>query len=200
MPPADPSKRFYPPGAPRQHQRQDQQTEQQLQRVGGVSLTLLASDDAMFSYTLFGESGTERMMKQSRLTCPQPDGTPASYTGHWFRGSPGLGGATVLMNESVQAQAHYLFDAYGNPRWLFAQDPEVNDPNAPTIPFLQFRGFCAVCEYVQPTYSIVGTIDRSFTSESAGSWTFDFVFDPPLTGSVQRTDSIVKLSHRTGCE
>ena len=70
--------------------------EQQLQRVGGVSLTLLASDDAMFSYTLYGESGTERMMKQSRLTCPQPDGTPASYTGHWFRGSAGLGGATVL--------------------------------------------------------------------------------------------------------
>ncbi|MCH5378094.1 MAG: hypothetical protein JJ992_29400, partial [Planctomycetes bacterium] len=31
--------------------------EQQLQRVGSVSLSLLATDDAMFSYTLYGESG-----------------------------------------------------------------------------------------------------------------------------------------------
>ncbi|MEJ2401695.1 MAG: S8 family serine peptidase [Xanthomonadales bacterium] len=111
--------------------------EQKLQRVGGVSLTLLATDDAMFSYTLYGESGTERMMKQSRLTCPQPNGTPASYTGHWFRG---------------------------------------------------------------PAFSIVGELERAFTSESAGQWTLDFVFDPPLAGSVQRTDSIVKLSHRIDCE
>ena len=174
--------------------------EQQLQRVGGVSLTLLATDDAMFTYTLYGESGTERMMKQSLLTCPEVNGEPTSYTGHWFRGAPGLGGATVLMNESVQAQAHYLFDAAGMPRWLFAQDPEVNDPDAPTIPFLQFQGFCAVCDYVQPSFRIVGAVERSFTSESEGSWTLDFEFDPPLTGSVQRTDSIQKLSHRIDCE
>ena len=173
---------------------------QQLQRVGSVSLTLLATDDAMFSYTLYGQSGTERMMKQSLLTCPEVSGVPTSYTGHWFRGTPGLGGATVLMNESVQAQAHYLFDASGVPRWLFAQDPQVNDPGAPVIPFLQFQGFCAVCASVQPTYSIVGSLERSFSSESAGSWTLDFAFDPPLTGSVQRTDSILKLSHRIDCE
>ena len=174
--------------------------EQQLQRVGDVSLTLLATDDAMFSYTLYGQSGTERMMKQSLLTCPDVNGVPTSYTGHWFRGSPGLGGATVLMNASVQAQAHYLFDATGQPRWLFAQDPAVNDPDAPVIPLLQFRGFCAVCDFVQPDYRIVGTLERSFTSESTGNWTLDFVFDPLLTGSVQRSDSIQKLSHRIDCE
>jgi hypothetical protein len=140
------------------------------------------------------------MMKQSLLTCPEVNGEPTSYTGHWFRGTPGLGGATVLMNESVQAQAHYLFDAYGEPRWLFAQDPEVNDPGAPTIPLLQFSGFCAVCEYVEPAYDIVGTLERTLNSEASGSWTLDFEFDPPLTGSVQRTDSIQKLSHRIDCE
>ena len=38
-------------------------SQQQLARVGQVSVTLLAEDDAMFSFSLYGESGTERMMR-----------------------------------------------------------------------------------------------------------------------------------------
>jgi hypothetical protein len=80
---------------------------QQLAPVGRVSVTNLAENDALFSFTLFGLAGTERMQPLSPLTCPQVSGSPASYTGLWYRGVDGLGGASVVVNASTQAQIHY---------------------------------------------------------------------------------------------
>ena len=36
-----------------------------------VSVTMLAPGEALFSYTLFGRSGTERVVPLSPQTCPQ---------------------------------------------------------------------------------------------------------------------------------
>jgi len=59
--------------------------QQQSAPVGQVSISSLTENDAMFSYTLFGQSGTERMQPISALTCPQTGGSATSYTGVWFR-------------------------------------------------------------------------------------------------------------------
>ena len=91
---------------------------QQSAPVGRVSISQLAGNDAMFSYTLFGLSGTERMQPISLLTCPQVDGVSMSYTGLWSRATAGLGGASVLVNANTQSQIHYLYDDFGVPRWL----------------------------------------------------------------------------------
>jgi subtilisin family serine protease len=167
--------------------------------VGQLSVTQLATNDALFSYTLYGKSGTERMVPLSAPTCPQVNG-PSSYTGIWYRGVDGLGGASVLVNEVTQAQIHYLYDAQGYPRWLFAQDPLNNDPNATPIPMLQFQGFCAVCDSAPVDYMEVGTLDRNFDSETSGSWTLDYSFDEPPIGSANRSESIVKLTQTIPCQ
>jgi subtilisin family serine protease len=174
--------------------------EQQLARVGDVSITNLAENDALFSFTLFGLSGTERMQPLSPLTCPQVNGAPASYTGLWYRGVAGLGGASVVVNSSTQAQIHYLFDAAGEPRWLIAQDASgTGAPDEPELPMLQFKGFCAVCAESAVSFEVIGTLQRSFNSEVAGSWTLDYLFEPPLAGSVTRGDSIIKLTDSLDC-
>jgi len=175
--------------------------EQQLARVGTVSVTNLAASDALFSFSLFGEGGTERMQPLSALTCPQVNGSAASYTGLWYRGVDGLGGASVLMNATTQAQIHYLYDALGFPRWVVAQDPVGGGgPNVPEIPLLQFRGYCAVCAGAPVSFEVMGTLQRSFSSQTAGSWTLDYLLEPPLTGDVDRTDQIVKLTGTLPCQ
>jgi hypothetical protein len=174
--------------------------QQQSSPVGQVSITRLAEDDAMFSYTLFGQSGTERMQPISALTCPQISGAERSYTGLWYRGVDGLGGASVLVNAQTQSQIHYLFDGTGTARWLYAQDLVSPAPTNSELPMLQFSGYCALCEATSVSSETVGMLERSFSSEIAGSWTLDYVFAEPLTGSVNRTDQIQKLTDTLVCE
>jgi hypothetical protein len=175
-------------------------TNQQSAPVGQVSVTSLAENDAMFSYTLFGQSGTERMQPISALTCPQIAGSARSYTGLWFRGVDGLGGASILVNADTQAQIHYLFDDSGRPRWLYAQDVVNPESTNSDLPMLQFSGYCAVCEASSFPPETVGVLERSFNSETAGSWTLDYLFNPPLSGSVNRTDQIIKLTDELDCQ
>ena len=175
-------------------------SQQQMAPVGQVSITMLAENDAMFSFTLYGESGTERMMPLSALTCPEIDGSKKSLTALWYRGIDGLGGASILMNSATQAQIHYLFDAVGMPRWLFAQDRDEPAPTNPEIPMLQFSGYCAVCSKAAVASQAVGVLERSFSSETEGDWTLDYLFAPPLSGSAERTDQIVKLTETLPCE
>jgi subtilisin family serine protease len=174
--------------------------DQQLAPVGQVSVSTLAENDAMFSFTLYGESGTERMVPISALTCPNIGGSERSYTGLWYRGVDGLGGASILMNSSTQAQIHYLFDASGMPRWLFAQDEAEPAPTNPEIPMVQFSGYCAVCDPQTVSSKTVGVLGRSFSSETSGSWTLDYLFEPPLSGSAERTDQVIKLTDTIVCE
>ena len=72
-------------------------------------------------------------------------------------------------------------------------------PTEPQLPMLQFQGYCAVCAADEVSSREVGLLERSFASEIAGSWTLDYVFESPLTGSVQRTDSIIKLTDTLNC-
>lgn len=172
---------------------------QQSTPVGQVSITTLAEKDQMFSYTLFGQSGSERMQPISPETCPEIDGSAKSWTGLWYRGMDGLGGASILANASTQSQIHYLFDDSGLSRWLVAQDLDHPEPGNSVLPLLQFSGYCAVCEAGSVSFATAGVLERTFDSESAGSWTLDYLFNPPLSGSVERSDSIIKLTDRLDC-
>ncbi len=174
--------------------------EQHFARVGRVTITRLGVDDTMFSYTLFGQSGSERMQPISAPTCPQIGGSAKSYTGLWYRGIDGLGGASALVNASTQSQIHYLFDDAGMPRWLYAQDLVNPEPTNSEIPILQFSGYCAVCDKGTVSSQTVGMLERIFDSETSGSWTLDYVFEAPLSGSVDRTDSIIKLTDMMECQ
>ena len=173
--------------------------QQQSVVVGQASITTLAEGDQMFSYTLFGQSGSERMQPISPRSCPQVNGSSASFTGLWFRGVDGLGGASVLMIQPTQAQIHYLYDDAGHPRWLVAQNPQNPSPTLAELPMLQFTGYCAVCEPSEVSFDVIGTLERGFDSETTGNWLLDYVFNPPLSGSAERADSIVKITDTLDC-
>ena len=174
--------------------------EQQEKQNGVVSMTFLSDSQVVMSYTLFGESGFDPMHPNGPNTCPQINGGTPSYTGHWYRGIAGLGGSTVLVYNAAQAQVHYLFDARGVPRWVIAADDDNQSATATEIPLLQFDGFCAVCTPEEVVWDTVGLVTRTFDDETNGQWTLDFVLDPPLLQSIQRTDAIVKLSDTLVCE
>lgn len=172
--------------------------KQQPVKAGYVSVTNLGEKDQMFSYTLFGKSGSERMLPISSLSCPRVDGSAKSYSGLWYPGFDGVGGASVLVNAETQSQIHYLFDDTGSPRWLAAAELEIS-PAATELPMLQFSGYCAVCEATDVTSLEVGVLERTFLSENEGNWTLDYLLKAPLSGSVERTDSIMKLTDEMEC-
>ena len=39
-----------------------------------------------------------------------------------------------------------------------------------------------------------------FDTETTGSWTLDYLFKSPLSGSVKRTDQIIKLTDELDCQ
>jgi hypothetical protein len=139
------------------------------------------------------------MQPISLLTCPQVSGSVKSYSGLWYPGFDGLGGASVLVNAQTQSQIHYLFDGAGAPRWLVAQDLDNPQPTNSELPMLQFSGYCAVCDATGVTSQTVGVLGRTFSSEGQGSWNLDYLLKVPLSGSVQRTDQIIKLTDRMDC-
>ena len=173
---------------------------QQEQVIGTVSMTFLSNNEVVMSYSLFGASGFDPMHPNGANTCPNVNGGPQSYTGHWYRGVDGLGGATVLNYANAQAQVHYHYDSWGVPRWVIAADGENPSGTATEIPLLQFEGFCATCAEAPVSFSTVGLVTRSFDDETSGEWTLNFVLDPPLMQSINRTDNVVKLSETLACE
>ncbi len=175
-------------------------TKQHFFKVGRVAITMLDREDQLFTFTLFGESGTDRMMPSSPIACPEIGGGPKSYFGLWYNGVDGLGGASVLINGSSQAFIHYLFGADGSPFWLLAANVGNQSPFATEIELLQFTGFCAVCEQGVVTFESAGLMTRTFSSETAGNWTLDYLFNPPLAGDVNRTEDIFKITDTLPCE
>ena len=136
----------------------------------------------------------------SRHICPTIDDAERSYTGMWSRSAVGIGGSSALVNGTSQAFIHFLYDDQGNPRWLLSA-PHPQLPTVTELSMRQFTGFCAVCdEFAIPPEEIVGVFTREFSDESHVTWTMDYVLNPPLSGSITRTDEADKFTDRLECK
>jgi subtilisin family serine protease len=160
-------------------------------RVGDIAISLLGENDAVMSWTLYGEAGSDRMQPLSR-TCPQ--GGSESFTGLWYRGTDGLGGASIIANVNSQAHIHYLYDAAGEPRWLLAAGAFTDTD----LPMLQFQGFPPNGRG-SVTSSNVGNVGVDYDDNDSGVWALDYTFASPARGSVTRSEDIVRLSNELGC-
>ena len=172
---------------------------QQEAPVGHVSVTLLAEEDSIFSFVLFGQEGSDRHTPSFPPACPTVNDSEKSYNGTWSRNAVGVGGSTVVVNEASQAFVHYLFDDHGRPVWLIGR-PEPQSSTVSESILLQFGGYCAVCAEDELTIDSVGLFSRDFIGEDSMSWNLNYVLLPPLSGSVNRTDDTAKLSSRVACE
>ncbi len=168
--------------------------------VGHVSVTLLAENDSIFSFVLFGEDGSDRERPSFPVTdCPEVDGNGRSYYGLWSSSPVGIGGATVVVNKASQAFVHYIYDGSGRPVWLIGT-PEPQSPTNPESSLLQFAGFCAVCSAQPIAIDTVGVFNRDFSSETSMTWNLDYMLKLPLSGSVDRASNTSKLTAPLVCE
>jgi hypothetical protein len=166
--------------------------------VGKVAVTMLGDNDSIFSWSLFGESGSERMgivTGSDTNPCPSIGGSPVSISGFWGKAQPGLGGASVLMTDAVHAEIHYLYDDSGNPVWLQAAGASGNE-----LTMSQFTGFCPTCATSAVSSTDVGVLTHDFASVSAADWTLNYMLNSPLSGDINRADDIIKLSDVRACD
>jgi len=174
-------------------------SEQQFVVVGHVAVTMLDTGDSVFSWTLFGKSGSERMDIIANLLnnpCPLIDSTETSISGFWGKAQEGLGGASVLYTSSVHAEIHYMYDDLGNPVWLQAAGSNGND-----ITLTQFEGYCPTCNATPITFDDVGVLTHDYDSDSSADWTFDYLLMPPLSSDTDRMDpDVIKLSDIRACD
>jgi hypothetical protein len=165
--------------------------------VGNVSVTVISEFEHIFSFTLFGEEGSDIMKTNSYpSTCPLVGESPQSYTGLWSRSIDGLGGASVLVNDVAQGYVHFIYDASGNPTWL--QGGALLDRTE--LNLRQWTGNCPVCTGPVPDKVPVGTFNRDYTDETNMAWTLDYALNPPLSGVIERTDDTQKLTVRLDCQ
>ncbi len=168
-------------------------------RIGEVSLTMLAGDELVFAWRRDGFHGSEIMSPDAARTCPDTGDGRANYSGHWY--SPGelVGGTTMIVTDSVQAHIRYYFDELGVGRWLLASDPET-DPLNEVLELLDYRGFCPGCPERDVEIHTVGVYERSFDSESSGFEKLDFVSAEPLEHAINIEVPISKLSEPMECD
>lgn len=166
--------------------------------IGEVSLTMLSDDEMIFAWRRDGFHGSEIMAPDAPRTCPQVGGNAASLSGHWFSPDKLVGGTTMIVTDSVQVHIRYYFDALGVGRWLMASDPD-QDPFNEVLELLDFRGFCPGCEAGEVDIIPVGVYTRSFSSDSSGHETLEFVSAAPLNHSIEIDVPIIKLSEAMEC-
>lgn len=174
-------------------------TLQQSTPVGHVSITMLSEAENIFSFVLFGEEGTDKMTPTSPPLCPTVNDTKMSYTGLWSRPVVGVGGSSVLVNEGTQGYLHYIYDSEGQPVWLLGANVNDGLPQA-EIPLQQFSGYCAVCSGPAPTAREVGLFTLDYTNEGSAGWNLNYVLAEPLSGSIDRSDDVIKLTTPLVCQ
>jgi hypothetical protein len=172
---------------------------QQSAPVGHVSVTTLAGQDNIFSFVLFGEEGSDRMVPSSPPICPIVNTVRKSYTGIWSRVAVGVGGSSALANEVSQGYLHYIYDAQGRPVWLLGAGGTAGLPHA-EITLTQFSGYCAVCSGNAPTYQDVGVFTLDYADEDNLTWNLNYLLNSPLSGMIDRTDDARKLTVPLPCQ
>ncbi|WP_376690720.1 S8 family serine peptidase [Wenzhouxiangella sp. EGI_FJ10409] len=168
--------------------------------VGHLGITALGEDDMIVSWRLNGAHGSERLRPDSSPTCPEIDGEPVSYTGHWSAPDTAQGGTTMIITDTTQGQVRYYFDDLGIGRWVISENPAGNGPLGEQLDLLELRGFCPNCEEVPVDIETVGSYSRIFDSESSATEITDFESLPPLNQSYSSELSIEKQSSRQTCQ
>lgn len=139
-------------------------------RVGEATLTFNASDEAVFSWTLHGRSGSEPMVPCVGEPSCIPGGltTPVDRTGHWFASAEPGWGDTVVTQGDFELHTLYVYDDRGNPRWL--QGVNRDRSQSAVTDLFAFEGFCPVCEFEAVDTVPAGSIETAFDGQREGQF------------------------------
>ncbi len=166
-------------------------------QVGDITLTPIGATDAIFSWHLFGQRGSERFAQLSGTDCVSLGSSSVGLSGQWFPpAQPGYG-VDVVAQPDLQFDAFYLYDALGQPRWLVGS----SGPFAPsmTIAMNQVSGFCPLCAFVQTVLNPVGNLNIAFNDASSGTFSTNITLAPPLAGTWNVNQPIARLTGTASC-
>lgn len=172
--------------------------------AGIGTVTVLGDDSFQFSYILDGEAGSEKMVRLGGPGCVQYNGNGLDATGHWYSPSKSGFGYSAQFEPGTEVHVAYLYDAKGQPRWLYGQksyNPAVN-----TVNLLQLGGFCPLCTAVSPTNTQVGTLVRTLGPAAVPdnlpgltNMSVNATLVPPLSGTWSENRPVGLLSARKNC-
>jgi hypothetical protein len=171
--------------------------------VGDVTLTPVDANGHMFSWHLFGQAGSERFVLLGADQCVPFNGAPADFTGQWYAPTQSGYGMDVLAipdsaaGASFQFDAFYFYDALGQPRWAAGSSSPFQAQTQ--LSLNQIGGFCPLCAAVQTTPRPIGTLNANFSSASQGSYSASLNLLPPLSGSWNISQPIVRLTGSPTC-
>ncbi|GAB4116343.1 MAG: hypothetical protein Tsb0027_07670 [Wenzhouxiangellaceae bacterium] len=173
---------------------------QQRQTIGHAGVTFVSSSSFIMSYDLLGRSGSELMQAIASTNCPQVSGADFNVHGVWDVLPGARGGVSMLANAAAQGYIRYFFDDSGQARWVsgVASDNIVDNPTGMVF---QAQGFCPDCPPVATSRTEIGSYAHSFDPDlQGGRQDISFELLPPLSGSLDRSEQLVRLSDAIACE
>ncbi|HEX3894759.1 MAG TPA: S8 family serine peptidase [Rudaea sp.] len=165
--------------------------------IGDAIVTPIDADNLMFSWRMFGLTGSEHFARASGTACVSLNDAQAGLTGQWYAPTQSGYGMDVVTQPSLQFDAFYLYDAIGEPRWLGGSVGAFTPTT--TLTMDQISGFCPSCAYVKTNPQPAGTLTTTFTSPTAGSYATNIALLPPLSGSWNINQPMVRLSGSAVC-
>jgi len=166
--------------------------------LGDMTLTPLDADNLVFSWHLYGDAGSERFTRLGPVApCVNLGSAQANLDGQWFAPAQSGYGMDVLALPGAQQDTFYMYDALGMPIWIAGSANAVAGVNA--IPMYQLSGFCPLCSWVAAQITPVGMMTASFTSATTGHYATQINLAPPLSGSWNVDQPIVRLTGSATC-
>jgi hypothetical protein len=159
--------------------------------AGSGEITYISATDLVFTWTLDGVPGGERMILAYGLTRP-----PNERTGAWF--NPGESGWGVLLEDEfpvpgVQEQlvVNYLFDGEGRPTWTLGGTPGFTGGTAPHRAFFVHCPGCPAI--VDAPTAAAGTSTTVFSSRTTGTYSTNITLPAPLSGTWVRNNLPIQM-------
>jgi hypothetical protein len=165
--------------------------------IGEATVTPIDANNAVFSWRMFGLSGSERFTRLSGTACVSLNGASVGLTGQWYAPAQSGYGMDVVTQPDLQFDAFYLYDALGEPRWL-AGSAGAFTPTT-TLTMNQSSGFCPSCAYVTVDPQAAGTLTATYTNATSGSYSTDITLLPPLSGTWNIDQPTIRLSGSAAC-
>lgn len=162
-----------------------------LTRIGAVAVTPTGDDRFIFTHEVHSLVGSQPMAALGR-GCPRLGGVPVDSSSNWFDPTKAGTGYSVQFWENYEYYAAFVYDEFGEARYLSAESPGFAGREA-VLELQQLRGTPPISFYPGPPARFkVGTlrrtisngqvsrivIDASFVEGVPGTWFADDVLQP----------------------
>jgi subtilisin family serine protease len=165
--------------------------------VGHGQLALASDNTFTWSFELDGQAGSEPKVFIDGGSCPQLNGSLAELTGLWYSPARSGSGYSINAYPGLESNGVYFYDGDGVARWALGQ---AGPFGTPTMTLSQRTGFCPLCAHSSPVPTNIGTLTRSYSSDSAGSISIDLELAPPMQGTWNIDLPMLRLSDGLPCQ